>query len=585
MRIFVAPPARRAWLLAALALAAATVGMLIVRSSLDKAHVALVYLLIVLGASAVGGRTLGITLAAVAFLLFDFFFLPPYHTLVLRNPIDWLVLFAFLATSIVAAQLLDRAQDRAAAAERRAAEVGRLAALGAETLNAGRAEDALGAIAEVIRSTLDVDSCELFAPTRAATSEQPPSAGHYLPAHRIDEAGVWLRLIASAGRPGDDRSGETETRARATGAGSPRGSLVAWVAEHGHAAAERMDGTSRIASRVALGARPGGGEATGTEATPDAIAELESWHDAADTRALAIPLQVRGRTVGVLRLASAAGLTLRPDQRQFLSALAYYAALGVERLRLTAEAERAEALREADRLKDAFLASVSHDLRTPLTTIKAVANSIATSGDRRAATIEEEADRLNRFVADLLDLSRLSAGALPLRIELNTAEDVIGAARERVRGILGERQVVVTGDPSGQVLVGRFDFVHSLHVLANLLENAHKYAPPGTAIELSVMRTGDVLRFTVADRGPGIPEEERERVFQPFYRLAGSPPDVGGVGLGLSIARGLAGAQGGALRYESRPGGGSLLVFELPAADVPSSLAPAASPDASMPRS
>jgi two-component system sensor histidine kinase KdpD len=275
-------------------------------------------------------------------------------------------------------------------------------------------------------------------------------------------------------------------------------------------------------------------------------------------------------------------MTLRPDQRQFLSALAYYAALGIERLRLAAEVERAEALREADRLKNAFLASVSHDLRTPLTTIKALANSIATSGDRRAATIEAEADRLNRFVADLLDLSRLSGGALPLRIELNTAEDVIGAARERVRGILGERRVVVTGDPSGQVLVGRFDFVHSLHVLANLLENAHKYTPQGTSIELSVVRAGDVLRFTVADRGSGIPEEERDRIFEPFYRIPGSPPDVGGVGLGLSIARGLAEAQGGALQYAPRQGGGSLLVFELPAADVPS-LGPAAPSDASMP--
>lgn len=581
MRVLVGPPARRAWLLAALVLAAATVGMLGVRSSLDKAHVTLVYLLIVLGASAVGGRALGITLAALAFLLFDYFFLPPYHTVVVANPLDWLVLLAFLATSVVAAQLLDRAQERAAAAERRAAEVARLAALGAETLNAGRAEEALGAITEVVRSTLDVDRCEVYAPTRAATNGEMPAAGEYAPVHRLDEAGVWLRLIASAGRPGEARAEDAEARAGADTEGRARGSLVSWVAEHGHAAAERMDGTSRIASRVALGARLAGREAPGVGPAPDAIAELESWHDAADTRALAIPLQVRGRTVGVLRVASAAGLTLRPDQRQFLSALAYYAALGVERLRLASAVERAEALREADRLKNAFLASVSHDLRTPLTTIKAVANTIATSGDQRAATIEEEADRLNRFVTDLLDLSRLSGGALPLRIELNTAEDVIGAARERVRGILGERPIQVTGDPSSQVLVGRFDFVHSLHVLANLLENAHKYAPAGTPIELSVARAGDALRFTVADRGPGVPERERERVFEPFYRIAGGAPDVGGVGLGLSIARGLAEAQGGALRYEPRPGGGSLFVFDLPAVDVPPSFGSATPSDAS----
>ncbi|HEY9450240.1 MAG TPA: DUF4118 domain-containing protein, partial [Gemmatimonadaceae bacterium] len=113
MRAIVGRSGWRAWLLAALVLLAATVGMFTVRASLDKAHVTLVYLLIVLGGSAIGGRALGISLAALAFLLFDYFFLPPYHTVVVANPLDWLVLFAFLATSVVAAQLLDRAQERA----------------------------------------------------------------------------------------------------------------------------------------------------------------------------------------------------------------------------------------------------------------------------------------------------------------------------------------------------------------------------------------------------------------------------------------------------------------------------------------
>lgn len=574
MSVIAGPSARRAWLLAGLVLLAATVGMFAVRGSLDKAHVTLVYLLIVLGGSAVGGRALGISLAVLAFLLFDYFFLPPYHTIVVANPLDWLVLFAFLATSVVAAQLLNRAQERAATAEGHAAEVARLSALGAETLNAGRAEEALGAIAEVIRSTLDVDLCEVYIPTRAATSHPVADAGQYVQgkggegARGLDEAGVWLRPLVAALRPGEVRDVDGAS-APASGAGdAERDSLVAWVAEHGHAAAERLDGTSRIASRVALRGRDGGTAASAAGAPEDAIAGLESWHEAADTRALAIPLQVRGRTVGVLRLASAAGLTLRPAQRQFLSALAYYAALGIDRFRLTAEAERAEALREADRLKNAFLASVSHDIRTPLTSIKAVANAIATSGDRRAAIIEEEADRLNRFVADLLDLSRLSGGALALRIELNTAEDVIGAARERVSGLLGERRIELTDGTDSEVLVGRFDFVHSLHVLVNLLENAHKYSPPGVPIELSIARSGDVLRFTVADRGPGVPEHARERVFESFYRIPGSSPEIAGVGLGLSIARGLAEAQGGVLRYEPRPGGGSVFLFDLPAADV-----------------
>jgi two-component system sensor histidine kinase KdpD len=543
--------------------------MLAVRSSLDKAHVVLVYLLVVLGGSAAGGRVLGITLAGLAFLLFDLLFLPPYHTITVANPLDWLVLVAFLVTSIVATQLLSRAQERAAAAERHAAEVARLSALGAETLNAGRAEEALGAIAEVIRSTLDLDRCDVYVPTRATARKTVPDAAASTPSPPDSEGGICLRHLAAALRSGMDPESESDATVVTRGADSLSDSLVAWVVEHGHAAAERLDGTARIASRVDLRARTANGATPEDGAlTEDAIAELEAWHDAVDTRALALPLQVRGRTVGVIRLASTNGLTLRPDQRQFLSALAYYAALGVDRVRLTAEAERAEALRETDRLRNAFLASVSHDIRTPLTSIKALANAIAASDEPRAQIIEEEADRLNRFVTDLLDMSRLSGGALPVRTEIETAEDVVGAALERVRTVLGDRRVRISEAPDGGVLVGHFDFVHTLHILANLLENSHKYSPPGAAIELSVARTGFMLRFTVADRGPGIPEEERERIFEPFYRGAARASDAGGAGLGLAIARGLAEAQGGSLAHEPRAGGGSVFILELPAANV-----------------
>jgi two-component system sensor histidine kinase KdpD len=165
-------------------------------------------------------------------------------------------------------------------------------------------------------------------------------------------------------------------------------------------------------------------------------------------------------------------------------------------------------------------------------------------------------------------MSRLSGGALPVRMEIETAEDVVGAALERVRGALGDRRVEISEEPEGGVLAGRFDFVHTLHILVNLLENSHKYSPPGTAIELSVARRGPVLRFTIADRGPGIPEPERDLIFEPFYRGAARPTDVGGVGLGLAIARGLAEAQGGSLVFEPRPGGGCVFILELPAVDV-----------------
>jgi two-component system sensor histidine kinase KdpD len=321
------------------------------------------------------------------------------------------------------------------------------------------------------------------------------------------------------------------------------------AAERGEAVIEQADGTTRLTP-----ARGGRGEV-----------EVPAADGA---RGLSLPLRVRGHTAGVLRIVAAGGIALSDAQRRFFAALAYYAALGAERVRLAAEAQRAEALREADRLKDALIASVSHDLRTLLTTIKALAHDLGEQGDDRAVTIEEEADRLNRFVADLLDLSRLSAGELRVRPEIVAAEDLAGAALQRVSGSMDGREVRVTLPPDEPLLLGRMDFVQALRVLVNLLENAHKYAPPGTPIDLSAAREGERLVFRVADRGPGVPEDEVERIFQPFYRRPRGEADVGGAGLGLSISRRLAEAQGGSLAYQPRPGGGSVFVFALPAAEL-----------------
>jgi two-component system sensor histidine kinase KdpD len=507
------------WLVWLGALAAVTGGMLAVRTSLDKAHVALVYLLLVLGASARGGRALGLTLAVAAFACLNFFFIPPYHTFIVTEPLDWLVLAAFLTTGMVAAHLLARAQSEASAAHRRATEIDRLSALGSETLNAGRAEDALAAIAAVIRTTLDVARCEIYL---------------------RDDTRHAVTLAAGAG---------AEPPAPLEPAMLTDSRLVEWVAESGRAVLERLDGATRVGADGVI------------------------WGDASalnlsDVRILLLPLTVRGRTVGVLRLAHANALPLDAERRRFLEAISYYAALGTERVRLVAAAEHADALRQADQLKNAVLASVSHDLRTPLTTIKALAHDIRIDGDERAVTIEEEADRLNRFVADLLDLSRLAGGALALRLEINAAEDLIGAALQRVSGTLGGHTVNVSLDPAVSMLLGRFDFAQSLRALVNLIENALKYAPADTTIDLTVRRAGDALEFMVADRGPGVPEPDRERIFESFYRPAGAAPDAGGAGLGLSIARGLAEAQGGSVRYEPRDSGGSVFVLSLPAADL-----------------
>jgi two-component system sensor histidine kinase KdpD len=497
------------------ALILVTAGLVALRGRLDKAHIVLVYLLVVLGGSAAAGRGVGLALAFLSFLCFNFFLLPPYHTLELSDPRDWLILLGFLVTSVIATDLLTRVQRSAALARRRAEEIDRLALLGAESLSAGRAEEAVAAIARMLRSTLGLASCEI---------------------HVRDPRTEALQLVARATRDGSGAALET--------APDP---LLEVAARRGLCAIHRTDGTSRV-----LDPGPAGLD-DATLAQPDA-------------RALVAPLLVRGRVVGVLRLAGDPDLRLDPAQRRFAETLSYYAALAAERVRLVSEAEHAEALREADRLKDALIASVSHDLRTPLTTIKALAHDLREKGTAEAAIIEEEADRLNRFVTDLLDLSRLDGGGLRMAPELVAAEDLLGAALQRVSGMPNARAIqahLESGDP---ILVGRLDFVHALRALVNLLENALKYSPPGSPVDVSVAREGSRLALRVRDRGPGVPAHEQERIFEPFFR-GGTHHADGGVGLGLPIARRLARAQGGDVVYAPREGGGSEFTLFLPAAD------------------
>jgi K+-sensing histidine kinase KdpD len=229
-----------------------------------------------------------------------------------------------------------------------------------------------------------------------------------------------------------------------------------------------------------------------------------------------------------------------------------------------AQAQRASALEAAHRAKDAVLASVSHDLRTPLTTIKALAHEIAQSGDDRATVIEEEADRLSALVAQLLDLSRITSGAAVVDVQPNEAEDLLGAAAQQVAGRLDGRELRIKVSADDALLFGRFDFSQTLRALVNLIENAAKYSPPNAPIELTARRDDRWLVFSVADRGQGVPEADRERIFEPFYRRAGSEPDVAGAGLGLSIARGIAQAQGGNITVSEREGGGSVFHLSVP---------------------
>ena len=337
--VFERMSSRAAWVLWLSVLALATLGLLAVRARINEAHVAIAYLMIVQAASAHRGRVLGLTLSALAMLAFDVLFLQPYGSLVISRSIDAVMLIAFLTTSVIAAQLFERARERA-----------------------------------------------------------------------------------------------------------------------------RM------------------------------------------TRQIAV--------------------------------------------------------------RDAVVSTVSHDLRTPLTTIRALAHDLASDGDERALTIEEEAERLGRLVGDILDLSQLDRGAAHLNIESNEAEDLIGAALQRVSGLANGREIRVNLDPNEPLLFGRFDFAQTLRALVNLLENALKYSPSSEPVDLAVERVGPWLYFAVLDRGPGIPVEESERIFEPFYRPEGTAPDTNGAGLGLSIAKAVAVAQKGNLMLTARPGGGAVFTLSVPAVDL-----------------
>jgi len=507
----------RPWLVWFGVLAAMASVLILVRGRLDKAHFALAFLLVVLAGSAAEGRALGVSLAGVAFVVFNWFFLRPYNTFIIEDPRDWLVLLAFLVTGIVAAQLLERQRRATESASRRADEIDRLATLGAETLKAPRAEEALDAIAAVIREAMGAERCAIF---RWDTTTGLRSAGE----------------------------------SPATGVAHEGSALLSYTVENAAPAAERADGTLTILNDALL---PEGAE-------PSASAVLS------ELTALGIPLTVRGQVVGALRLSAVQPFGVTDDQRRVLGALSYYAALGVERLRLAGAEEEAESLRRADRLKDALLAAVSHDLRTPLTAIKGIANEIWRGGDpSRAHTIEEEADRLNSQVSDLLELSQINAGVLPIAVKTNAVDDVIGAALDRVESVHGTGRIDVHIANDAAILVGDFDFMHTMRALTNLLENALKYSPNGSHVQLEVAQVGDRLRFRVEDQGPGVPPGDEEKIFAPFYRGSAVADGVRGTGLGLSIARQLIEAQRGTLEYAPRADGGSRFTIELPAATLP----------------
>ena len=280
------------------------------------------------------------------------------------------------------------------------------------------------------------------------------------------------------------------------------------------------------------------------------------------------PLEVDKRLVGTLYVPEGEAPNIA-ERGRFLPALASLVEIAVDRERLAHEAVEADALRRSDTVKTAVLQAVSHDLRSPLTAIRVAADGLRSEEveldefDRAelVETIRIEARRLDRLVSNLLELSRLQADAAPPKPELWSVDELVSQALDEVRG--SQRVDVVF---SHDVPPVRVDATQIQHVLANLLENALKFSSPDTPVQVRVTCTRKEAIVRVVDQGPGIPESELERIFEPFHSAA----DGGrGAGLGLAIARGFAQANGGRVWAESRPGQGASFALALPIVEQP----------------
>ncbi|MFN8482381.1 MAG: sensor histidine kinase KdpD [Anaerolineae bacterium] len=285
---------------------------------------------------------------------------------------------------------------------------------------------------------------------------------------------------------------------------------------------------------------------------------------------LFLPMLAGQSTVGVLGLRVEKGRTIAPDQRRLLVAMANQGAVAIERAQLAAEMEQARVLTETERLRAAMLSSISHDLRTPLAAISGATEALMdgdaeyTAAERRdlLETIQEEAARLNRFVGNLLDMTRLESGALELNRDWVEIADVVGAALGREASSLASHRIDVDVAPNLPML--HLDFVLMEQVLVNLLDNAAKFSPPGTTIHLAARQSGKAVQVEVMDEGPGIPPEDLTRIFDKFHRVQGGDRRGAGTGLGLSICQGIVEAHGGGIEAGNRPAGGALFRVTLP---------------------
>lgn len=486
-----------------------------VRAFLSVPDLEILFVLAVLVAAMQLGRGPAIFAAGCGVLAYDFFFVPPLFTFRVTDTRYFLTFGMLFATGFLVSELTTRLrrQERDAIARQE-----RTASLYALSRDLGNANEPTRIAEVVARHALDVFGGDAFVYTGHAKGE-------------LTLAGAARLLEIDAMDP---------QRPPADGLDAKETGLLRWAFDH-----RRFAGL-------------------GTDTLPA-------------SRILCAPLSVGDAALGVLALAPSEQRPLRAEQRDFLDVFCRQAAFAFERAHLAEDARAAVVRAKTEEMQSSLLSTVSHDLRTPLAAITGAATALRDDGNlpdfTRRELIEavcDEAERLERLVANLLDMHRVEAGALSLRRDWVPLEELIGSALGRLEARLGTREIEVDLPPD--LLFASVDPVLFEQVLVNLLENAAKYSAPGTPLQIRARETGDTLVIEVMDRGPGVPVGRERAVFEKFVR--GAHLGVPGAGLGLPICRGIVEAHGGSIDVKSRPGGGASFRIHLPRGEPPPAVPP-----------
>ncbi len=529
---------------ALLGVAGASLAIALVGRIGHVANISLIYLLVVLWLAAWVGRGPAILASVLAFLAYDLFFIPPLFRFTVDDPTEWLSLIALLVTSLVTGQLASAVRDRAR-----------------EALQSQQRTATLYGVAQLIATATDQGS--LFNDLTQRLLKVFSPAGVTGVAILLPGQGIYPAVRALATDPGADAERDALRLSSQSYAAE-----AAWALEHDETVGDTI---AHTVSRSAT---------LSPEAPP--VENLIYY----------IPLTSRQRAVGLL------AITGKPALRTLLSpptpptasgsgvsalfaACCDQVALAIDRATLQQQAIHAEALDESNQLKDVFLGSVTHDLRTPLASIKAAVTSLLgadvhwSENERRdfLESIDESADRLNRLVGNLLDISRQEAGVATPEKDWYLIGDVIATVLDRLElaGQLRGREVLV--DVADDVPLVLMDHTQIEQVLTNLLENALKYSPADRPIRVSATLTEEPereLEVRVSDEGIGVPASELHAIFDKFYRVhdvhlpwaSDRPPP--GTGLGLAISDNIIRAHDGRIWAESTPGKGSTFIFRLP---------------------